>query len=739
VTSTEQNAAPQSAPPLRPTPSAREAIRNIQRVERYPTAIRYGAAVLFPLAALLLSLAIAPLLKSVVFIFFWPAVIGAAIIGGLGPALVASVLSIGLADWFLVVPVHSFDLTSPEELVPFAVFLVTSVLVGSLANNLQVERRRAMDAAADNARLAATLEEQANELEQQLEESQSLQEELEQSSEELVERTAEAEAADKFSRSILSSISDPFVVQDSQWRFRYINDAAAKVLRGNGRGDAKSMIGRSLWEAYPDIIGTAFEREMRRAAKERVPVTFEAFYPANGQWALMFCYPLPDGGLATQWKNVTAVKKAEEAAHYLTKATETLTSSLDYEKTLAELARLVVPEFADWAAVDVVDDDGKIKQVAVAHSDPDKVRWAYELNKRYPPDPNAATGVYNVLRTGRAEFYPEIPEEMLRAGAKDEEHLRIVLELGFKSAIVVPLTARDRTLGVMTLVTTESGRKYTHSDFELAQELARRAAMAVDNARLHEAEAKARRAAEAANLAKTQFLAVMSHELRTPLNAIAGYAELMRMGIRGPVTTEQQADLDRIKRSQRNLLSLINDVLNYAKLEAGHIEFDTQKVMLHGFLADIESLVTPQLQGKGLGYQYEECDDDLAVYADVEKMRQIMVNLLSNAIKFTPSGGEVSVKCNPEDGVVNIAVSDTGVGIPEDKIGAIFEPFVQLDRKLTSTHEGTGLGLAISRDLARGMGGDLIVESAPGRGSTFSLTLPRVKESDSIATPKGVA
>jgi signal transduction histidine kinase len=384
-----------------------------------------------------------------------------------------------------------------------------------------------------------------------------------------------------------------------------------------------------------------------------------------------------------------------------------------------------VPEFADWAAVDIVGDDGVVKQVAVAHADPEKVRWAYELNKRYPPDPDSPRGVYNVLRTGKPEFYPEIPDEVLREGAKDEEHLKIIMQLGFKSAMVIPLTARDRTLGVLTLVTTESGRRYTQADFNLAQELARRAALAVDNARLHEAEARARRAAEAANLAKTQFLAVMSHELRTPLNAIAGYAELMRMGIRGPVTPEQQADLDRIKRSQRSLLSLINDVLNYAKLEAGHIEFDNEKVLLHPFLADIEALVTPQLQSKGLNYEYEECDGALAVNADAEKMRQIMVNLLSNAIKFTPDGGQVSVKCESTDGLVNIRVSDTGVGIPEDKIGAIFEPFVQLDRKLTSTMEGTGLGLAISRDLARGMGGDLSAESTLGKGSTFTLTLPR--------------
>src|SRR6185295_13628580 len=256
------------------------------------------------------------------------------------------------------------------------------------------------------------------------EESQSLQEELEASSEELIERTAEAEAADKFSRGILSSISDPFVVQDADWRFRYINDAAAKVFQDTGHGDAKSLIGKSLWDVYPDIVGTVFETEMRRAARDRVPSTYEGFYPHTGQWAMMFSYPLADGGLATQWKNITAVKKAEEAARYLVKASETLASSLDYETTLAELATLVVPEFADWAAIDIVGEDGKPKQVAVAHVNPEKVRWAYELNKRYPPDPNAPTGIYNVLRTGKPEFYPEITEEMLVAGAMDDEHLK---------------------------------------------------------------------------------------------------------------------------------------------------------------------------------------------------------------------------------------------------------------------------------------------------------------------------
>jgi signal transduction histidine kinase/PAS domain-containing protein len=710
-------------PPRRRTPPV--AIRNVAPIEPIAPLVAYSAALLIPLVAWLATMVFALYIKNLVFIFFWPAVIFVAVIGGFGPAFVAALWSSVLAGYFIVPPLRGLSPGAPPELARFIGFFATSLFVGLLTHTLQDERRRAGEAARENARLARQLEQQAMELEGQLEESESLQEKLEQSSEELVERTAEAEAADRFSRGILASIADPFVVQDANWRFSYINDAAGDVLESGGAGDRKTLIGKVVWDVIPALLGTVFEREMRRAAEQRIPVTFEGFYSDRGEWHLVSCYPLPNGGLATQWKDITAVKRAGESAHYLARATETLTSSLDYETTLSELAKLVVPDFADWAAVDIVGDDGKPKQLALAHVNPDKIRWAYELNKRYPPDPNAPTGVYNLLRTGKPEFYPEIPEEMLIRSAVDDEHMRIIRELGLKSAIVAPLIARGRTLGALTLVSAESGRRYTQADLELASELARRAALAVDNARLHKAEVDARNASQAANLAKTQFLAVMSHELRTPLNAIAGYADLMRMGIRGPTTPEQQADLDRIKRSQRNLLSLINDVLNYAKLEAGHVEFDPERVGLHDFLDDIEALVTPQLQGKGLKYEYEKCEDDLAVIADKEKLRQIVLNLLSNAIKFTPGSGTISIECKTEDGGVQICVRDTGVGIPEDKITAIFEPFVQLDRKLTSATEGTGLGLSISRDLARGMGGDLAAESKPGEGSKFILELPR--------------
>jgi signal transduction histidine kinase len=187
----------------------------------------------------------------------------------------------------------------------------------------------------------------------------------------------------------------------------------------------------------------------------------------------------------------------------------------------------------------------------------------------------------------------------------------------------------------------------------------------------------------------------------------------------------QKEDLQRIRRSQRHLLSLINDVLNFAKLEAGHLQFHYADVPLHELLVDLESLVEPQLRAKQLRYEYTPCDPSLRVHADPEKMRQILLNLLSNAIKFTEEGGRISLDCEAMDGIAAVRVRDSGLGIPPDKLDSVFEPFVQLDRNLVSNHEGTGLGLAISRDLARAMGGDLVAESTPGEGAVFTLGLPR--------------
>jgi signal transduction histidine kinase len=245
-----------------------------------------------------------------------------------------------------------------------------------------------------------------------------------------------------------------------------------------------------------------------------------------------------------------------------------------------------------------------------------------------------------------------------------------------------------------------------------------------DRRRLLDESEQARADAEAANRVKSEFLAIMSHELRTPLNAIGGYTDLIEMGIRGPVTPAQREDLHRIRMSQRHLLGLINEVLNYAKIETGTVEFDVADVNVRDVLNAAESLVAPQARAKGLTLAVADCPATLIARADSEKVRQILVNLLSNAVKFTEQGGAIEISCRADDSRVVVRIRDTGIGIPADKLDAIFAPFVQVHAGSTRRHDGTGLGLAISRDLARGMGGDLTVESALGTGSTFMLSLP---------------
>ncbi len=254
--------------------------------------------------------------------------------------------------------------------------------------------------------------------------------------------------------------------------------------------------------------------------------------------------------------------------------------------------------------------------------------------------------------------------------------------------------------------------------------LRHRLAVTTEHARLRTEAEAARDAAEAANRAKSEFLAAMSHELRTPLNAIAGYTELLEIGVHGPLNDEQQQDVHRIQRSQKHLLSLINDVLNFAKIEAGKVQFHPRAVHVGALLDTVETMILPQVQARGLNFTCNNSNRDLTVFCDPEKAEQILLNLLSNAAKFTATGGHISVDVERDAHSARIVVRDTGVGIPPDKLDAIFEPFVQVERNHTSSSEGAGLGLAISRDLARAMNGDLTVESEVGVGSTFTLTLP---------------
>ena len=332
----------------------------------------------------------------------------------------------------------------------------------------------------------------------------------------------------------------------------------------------------------------------------------------------------------------------------------------------------------------------------------------------------------------------------------------------------VPLVSRGNVVGLLATVRPD-GATPTEEDEWLLSSLADQIAAPLENARLakqlessallaenvrlYEAERDARIAAESAqhqaelaqceaeqardaavyaDMSKTSFLAAMSHELRTPLNAIGGYVELLEMGLRGPITSEQADDLKRIKASQGHLLRLITDVLDFAKLGAGQIELALDNLDLNALLRDTEVMVMPPIHARELDYTFKPCDERIVVRADAHRLQQILLNLLGNAIKFTEPRGTIRVTCDIANDepthsgkpVARVRIQDTGRGIPEDRLDSIWQPFVQLGRKLNHPAEGVGLGLAISRDLARRLGGELRVISEIGRGSTFTLTLP---------------
>lgn len=446
---------------------------------------------------------------------------------------------------------------------------------------------------------------------------------------------------------------------------------------------------------------------------------------------------------------------------FLAEVSRCLADSLDYETTLATVAGMSLPYLGAWCIVDVVDESGEVRRIAVAHPDAKRQGAAHRLAERYPPRAGDLIGAPRVIRTGRPEMVFDVPDEALVAAAHDAEHLALLRRLGVRAYVIVPMVARGSVLGAMTFVTAENDRRFGDIDVVMAEDLARRAAMAVDNARLHRdaveardatdaalAEAEhaleeaataeeslreARDAAEAALHIRDEFVSTMTHELQTPLNAIVGYLELLEMDVSGALDEGQRAYVRRAQESARHLLRLVGDVLDFSRSETASLAVAREEVDVAGTVRGALALVRPQAAGRMLALADEtSAAAGLRYFGDEHRVRQILVNLLSNAVKFTPAGGRVRLECRAEPtaggdgpGELVFVVSDSGEGVRAEDAERIFEPFVQGTAGLTRRHGGTGLGLPISRRLARLMGGEVTIDrTAGGPGATFTLRLP---------------
>lgn len=536
---------------------------------------------------------------------------------------------------------------------------------------------------------------------------------------------------------ILDAVADGITAHDTSGQLIYANPAAALAA---GFESAELMAGQPT-----DQIVNTFELrdeggapvpvedlpgrralsgvvEDERLLRFRVPATGEE------RWVTVKARPVLDaaGGVRFAiniWHDVTdtirhqqALERASQRGDFLAEAGRLLAASLNVETTLRTIAQLAVPRIADVCQISLSEDYGELRQLEVAHADPARLHIALELQQKYPPQRRTHRALYRVLQTGESELYGEVTDELLADWTQDVEYLRLLNALELRSAMYVALKVRGEVLGVITFFGTRSGRRFDERDLVFAESLAARSALALANARLYNA-------AQEGNRVKSDFLAVMSHELRTPLTAIFGYTELLSTEIGGPMTAQQKVQLGRIRDSASHLLGIIEDILNYARSEAGRDEVRSETVRLGGVIAEALDLVRVAAEHKRIALK-SHITSDCVLHTDRGKLRQILVNLLGNAVKFTDKGSvRVSAEC-PDGREVVIEVADTGVGIPPADMARIFEPFRQLESPITRTVGGTGLGLAVTKRFAELLGGSIAVHSEPRKGTTFTVRLP---------------
>ncbi len=423
-------------------------------------------------------------------------------------------------------------------------------------------------------------------------------------------------------------------------------------------------------------------------------------------------------------------RREAEAAHsrlsFLSEASRVLGSSLDYEATLGNLARLVVPQFGDFCVVDLAEDGERIRRVAVADIDPKREELVWRIARQHPLSVHSPPSYARVFSTGESEWLPEVTDEMCLALPQDVAP-DVMRSLKFRSFMCVPLPIHGQILGSISIARSTPGSSYSSVDLTLAEDLARRAGLAVDHARLY-------RASQETNRVKDEFLATLSHELRSPLSSALLCAQMLRRGILDQEKTARA--LETIERKINLEVRLVDDLIDIARINAGKISLEMKRVPLAAVVDAAVEGAFPAAGVQGVRLRFTPHEIGASVHGDEARLQQVMDNLLSNAIKFTPKGGSIDVELQQVGADARITVRDTGIGISAKVLPEVFDRFRQADTSSTRKYGGLGLGLAIVRNLVELHGGKIAVESAgEGRGSTFTVTLPLLPSSTYVASP----
>jgi PAS domain S-box-containing protein len=496
----------------------------------------------------------------------------------------------------------------------------------------------------------------------------------------------------------------------------------------------ENMLGYTVeeWLSTPNFWLSIVHPEDRERAAQEAHAIFESrtvggsrfrwmhkdghAVPVEAQSSVILDERGEPAGMRGVTMDITERKAAEERLRFIAEASRVLASSLDYQVTLERLARLSVEALADYCLIDLADADGSVRRVAASHADAARQPLVERL-REYPPDGARAAGVSSVLRTGEPLAVNEVSEEVLASMARDDEHARVMRELGLKSFLTVPLVARERTIGALTLASTRARREYTAEDISYAREIASRAALAIENARLY------KRAREV-NQAKDEFLATLSHELRTPLTPILGWTHMIRSGRLNEVEVERGVRV--IEKNSQSLSRLINDLLDMSSILSGKMRLEREPVELSSVVREAIETVRPQADARSVALEASLGGAAATVSGDRTRLVQVFWNLLNNAVKFSPEGGRVRVSLNTDSGrEASVNVEDDGQGITLDFLPHVFERFRQADMGTTREHGGLGIGLALVKSFVEAHGGAVRAASAgEGRGSRFTVTLP---------------